>query len=381
MRVLLTGSNTAFGSALAEHLSALEGCELRLTDRTEQPGDPRTRLPDPFWLSQLDDSEATHALLDGVDQIIHAEPFAAGDMPLEDDAWCDIPSRCTYNLLHAAAEVGVSRVICLSSMAVFNSVDERYVVSANWQAAPRPTPAELGPHLAEFVCREFANSDAIPVAVARLGAPLDPDAVELGERPRFWVATEQAVEEVASLLFEQAPAPEAGDGNSGFFVGGGTANMFHPVVLTPPHLAPPAPPRPKVSSAEGPCAPQHRRIYTISHIVDSEPGGAPPPPVPSVVPPGWAKAPSAGERVVLYGASQRRSRPSESGQALSGCCAAGSDRRQRHDGPADRARAARGLQGSRDRHRLPGGQGPDRATRRRRRSHRFRWRAGHLHRV
>ena len=241
MRVLLTGSNTAFGSALAEHLSALEGCELRLTDRTEQPGDPRTRLPDPFWLSQLDDSEATHALLDGVDQIIHAEPFAAGDMPLEDDAWCDIPSRCTYNLLHAAAEVGVSRVICLSSMAVFNSVDERYVVSANWQAAPRPTPAELGPHLAEFVCREFANSDAIPVAVARLGAPLDPDAVELGERPRFWVATEQAVEEVASLLFEQAPAPEAGDGNSGFFVGGGTANMFHPVVLTPPHPTSPRP--------------------------------------------------------------------------------------------------------------------------------------------
>ncbi len=77
-----TNWNTAFGSALAEHLSALEGCELRLTDRTEQPGDPRTRLPDPFWLSQLDDSEATHALLDGVDQIIHAEPFAAGDMPL-----------------------------------------------------------------------------------------------------------------------------------------------------------------------------------------------------------------------------------------------------------------------------------------------------------
>ena len=114
--------------ALAEHLSALEGCELRLTDRTEQPGDPRTRLPDPFWLSQLDDSEATHALLDGVDQIIHAEPFAAGDMPLEDDAWCDIPSRCTYNLLHAAAEVGVSRVICLSSMAVFNSVDGKLMM-------------------------------------------------------------------------------------------------------------------------------------------------------------------------------------------------------------------------------------------------------------
>ena len=44
MRVLLTGCNTPFGSALAEYLSSLEGCELRLTDRTEQPGDPRTRL-------------------------------------------------------------------------------------------------------------------------------------------------------------------------------------------------------------------------------------------------------------------------------------------------------------------------------------------------
>ena len=60
--------------------------------------------------------------------------------------------------------------------------------------------------------------------------------MELGERPRFWVATEQAVGEVASLLFEQPPAPDAGDGNSGFFVGGGTANMFHPV-CAPPHPA------------------------------------------------------------------------------------------------------------------------------------------------
>jgi|EP01046_Picozoa_sp_COSAG06_P037571 nucleoside-diphosphate-sugar epimerase len=277
MRVLLTGCNTPFGSALAEYLSSLEGCELRLTDRTEQPGDPRTRLPDEFWLSQLDDSESTHALLAGVDQVIHAEPLVAGDASLlEEDAWCDISTRCTYNLCHAAAELGVSRVICLSSMSVFNSVDARYVTPGpNWQARPRPTPAELGPHLAEFVCREFANSDAVPVAVARLGEPLDdPDSVPLASRPRFWTATKTAVEAVSAMLFEQPPPPGAGDGNSGFFVGGGVANMFHP----------------------------HRRIFTIAHVVDAEPGGLPPPPVLEIVPVG-TKAPATGDRVVLYGAN------------------------------------------------------------------------------
>ena len=96
-------------------------------------------------------------------------------------------------------------------MSVFNSVDVRYVTPGpNWQARPRPTPAELGPHLAEFVCSEFANSDAVPVAVARLGEPLDdPDSVPLASRPRFWTATKTAVEAVSAMLFEQPPPPTA----------------------------------------------------------------------------------------------------------------------------------------------------------------------------
>ena len=90
MKVLLTGSNTAFGAALAAHLNEQEGCELLLTDRTEQPGDPRTRLSAPFFLSELDDSESTHRLLEGVDQIIHAEPMG---YECGDDSWIDANTR------------------------------------------------------------------------------------------------------------------------------------------------------------------------------------------------------------------------------------------------------------------------------------------------
>ena len=42
----------------------------------------------------------------GIDQIIHAEPLSDA-LPLADDGWCDISGRCTYNLLNAAAEVGI----------------------------------------------------------------------------------------------------------------------------------------------------------------------------------------------------------------------------------------------------------------------------------
>lgn len=259
MKVLLTGSNTAFGAALAAHLNEQEGCELLLTDRTEQPGDPRTRLSAPFFLSELDDSESTHRLLEGVDQIIHVEPLS-DSLPLEDDGWCDISARCTYNLLHAASELGISRCICLSSMDVFNSVSTDYVTPGpNWAARPRPIPTELGPHLAEFVCREFASAAAIPIAIARIGAPVDDlTATPLADRPRYWVATQSAIDQVTSLLFQLPPPPEAGNGNSGFFIGGGVANMYHP----------------------------HRQNFAISHAVDQELGGLEPLPLPPIVPTG-----------------------------------------------------------------------------------------------
>jgi hypothetical protein len=62
----------------------------------------------------------------------------------------------------------------VSSLAVFNAVDADYVISSNWKARPRPVPAELGPHLAEFVCREFAHAGVISVAIARVGEHAGP---------------------------------------------------------------------------------------------------------------------------------------------------------------------------------------------------------------
>ena len=45
------------------------GCFSKVTIGFIPTGDPRTRLPDPFFLSALDDSEGTHALLAGESRV------------------------------------------------------------------------------------------------------------------------------------------------------------------------------------------------------------------------------------------------------------------------------------------------------------------------
>ena len=271
MKVLVTGGNSELGQEIAAVLAAQQGVEVRLTDRRPASGDIRNILYE-FWLNALSDDQSTHALVEGIDQVIHTEPFAAELHADSDDDWVDVCTRGTYNLLHAACLAGVSRFICVSSLAVFNSIDTDFVVTTGWKAQPRPVAAELGPHLAEFVCREFAHAGAISIAVARLGALVKSGAgaPSLAQRPRFWVRTADAVSGLVDLL--TAEPPPAAD--QGFFTGGGTKNIFHP----------------------------HRRIFTINHY-GADNGGAPTPPVPPILPP-QDRAPLAkGERVVLFGAN------------------------------------------------------------------------------
>lgn len=271
MKVLITGSNNPLGTAVAQQLSHTH--ELRLTDRTPRVGDSRSDpLKDvPFWLCTLSHDDSTKALVSGIDQIIHTEPFNLPDDLGEGDVWADLACRCTYNLLHAAAEQGVSRLLCISTMSIFNAVDPGYVVSTGWRPQPRPLANELGPHLAEFTCREFANVGAIAIAVARIGTLVNPALVPQPARPRFWSKLEDAAQGVVDLLTAAQPSPA----NEGFFVGGGTSNMFHP----------------------------HNRIFTIDHFCDNHEGGRPALPLPPIRAPTGAAAPAAGNRVVLFGAN------------------------------------------------------------------------------
>ena len=57
----------------------------------------------------------------------------------------DLMTRCTYNLLWAAAEEKVPRVVLLSTLDLMTGYDPKYTVSENWL----PLPSEHARRLVE----------------------------------------------------------------------------------------------------------------------------------------------------------------------------------------------------------------------------------------
>ena len=81
----------------------------------------------------------------------------------------DYHTRCTYNLLHAASEAGVSRCIYASSLCLFARCDDDWAVNEQWRPRPSTEQPVLTQHLGEFVCREFARERRIAITCLRLG--------------------------------------------------------------------------------------------------------------------------------------------------------------------------------------------------------------------
>jgi nucleoside-diphosphate-sugar epimerase len=77
--------------------------------------------------------------------------------------------RCTYNLLWAASEEKVPRLVYLNSLSVMGLHNESYAVTERWKPVPTTDASDLGNHLGEFVCREFARESKIDVISLRLG--------------------------------------------------------------------------------------------------------------------------------------------------------------------------------------------------------------------
>ena len=156
----------------------------------------------------LDADDATLALCDGVDQIIHVEPA----LPEEAGRWLDLATRCEYNLLNAAAASGVSRATVLGSMEVFMPYPVHYGVMPDWQPLPACSLASLGPHMAEHVAREFAICSSVRIFLARIGTLVtDAPAADATDAPRWWITAA----EVAEALTAEVLADDLADSGAG----------------------------------------------------------------------------------------------------------------------------------------------------------------------
>ena len=190
MHVLITGAATDLGQALATNLG--QAHQLRLTDHDALATDHE------FIQSELGHDETTDALVADIDAIVHQ---AYAPRPDDDQTtWLDHNSRRTYNLLLAASQVTVKRVVVLSTLDLFAPYDEKLTVSENWKPLPSCEPAILGAQLAEFTAREFAHSQALQVTIARLGHLVRAD--EIADQPYdpMWLDGRDAAQAVAQIL-------------------------------------------------------------------------------------------------------------------------------------------------------------------------------------
>ncbi len=158
MRILITSASHDRSTALADLLATQH--EVRLTARAH------VETEHEFVLSALGHDSSTNLLTRGIDAIIHAvEPLPEEDVSSQLDA----ATRCTYNLLMAAAEEGVRQVVLLSTLELIASYPLSYRVTEAWRPLPTTEPPTFTKHMAEQVSREFAREGSLAVAVLRLG--------------------------------------------------------------------------------------------------------------------------------------------------------------------------------------------------------------------
>jgi nucleoside-diphosphate-sugar epimerase len=187
--ILITSAGSELGRKIAAGLSAQNS--IRLTERKTVPADH------PFVESALGHDPTTNELVRGVGAIVHvAEPLAE-DTP---EQQVDLATRCTFNLLFAAAAEAVPLVVLLSTLDVMTGYDATLTVSETWRARPAVEPRVLAKHLAEFTSREFAREGRVKVVVLRLGKVIRSE--EVANRPfdPMWVDERDVVQAVSLAL-------------------------------------------------------------------------------------------------------------------------------------------------------------------------------------
>ena len=132
-RILITSGETELAQVIADRLS--RDRSVRLTGLTAVP----SRFP--YTPCQLDHDSATDELVQGVDAIVHVAepPSGAGEQEQLDHL-----TRKTYNLLRAAVDAGVDRVLFLSTLELMTGYDEDFLVSERWRPLSTTQPSRTG---------------------------------------------------------------------------------------------------------------------------------------------------------------------------------------------------------------------------------------------
>jgi len=217
--LLITGGTGSFGNTVLKHFLKTDIGQIRIFSRDEkkqddmrhelQAKDPELAAKVRFYIGNVRNPQAVRDAMDGVDYIFHAAALkqvpSCEFFPMEA---VETNIIGTNNVLHAAIEAGVKRVVCLSTdkaaypinaMGTSKAMME-HVVRANARVA-----AERGGTV--ICCTRYGNvmcsrGSVIPLFIDQIKAG-NPITVTDPEMTRFLMNLDEAVD-LVKFAFENA---------------------------------------------------------------------------------------------------------------------------------------------------------------------------------
>ncbi|NJN83791.1 MAG: NAD(P)-dependent oxidoreductase, partial [Caldilineaceae bacterium] len=185
MHVLITGADSKLARAWIGSLDT--GFSVRAVDSVFTANITGVEQ----MAGDLRDSSFVEQAVAGVDALLHLAPlYTVGDTPADS---IDQVSRGTYQLANAAADAGVKRMVVGSTLELFASAWDRYLVDESWRPRPQPELDQLCAHLGEVSLREVARATALPALCLRFGVVVDDKEAAAQPFDPRWLHLDDAV--------------------------------------------------------------------------------------------------------------------------------------------------------------------------------------------
>jgi len=208
LKVLITGGNGPLESAIIQELNVEHQLYLMGVEPVETDIE--------FIQCDIFDMDAIQQAVKGMDAIIHLwEPShdASANAEWRGQRALDFATRGSYYLMQAAAAEGIQRFIYKSSLSIFDSCPESWVVTETWLPRPKAEAGAMAKYLGELVCREFARESNVTVICLRLGKLVLEEEVRGKPFDPMWLDVRDAAQAFSLAL-------KAGGGRAGY-------NVFH----------------------------------------------------------------------------------------------------------------------------------------------------------
>jgi nucleoside-diphosphate-sugar epimerase len=174
MKIAITGAAGFLGRALVEELAV--DFEIRAMDLAAGAG---VEYGDVLSLGDM------AKLCRGMEMAIHlaSARWDEGLSVAENEARIlDTRLKGTYNLLKAASEAGVGRVIQVSDLCIFSGYEKEIMVSEDFLPLPDTSAQQQAVYLSELIGREFSRLHPGLVLTLRLGQLVEAGKLEAGAR-------------------------------------------------------------------------------------------------------------------------------------------------------------------------------------------------------